>query len=114
MKMQKKQFRIGTLAKTLNLEKFVIRFWEKEFNIKSARSTGKQRYYTTHDIERFKTIKQLLYEKKFTIAGAKDILQGQINKQIPPHQNSKHHARHIALQDLLYIRSSLAKLQKLL
>ena len=74
MKMQKKQFRIGTLAQELGLEKFVVRFWEKEFNIKSSRSTGGQRYYTVADVEKFKLIKELLYTKKFTIAGAKDAL----------------------------------------
>ena len=71
MRMQKKQFRIGELAKKLALEKFVIRFWEKEFNLKANRSTGKQRFYTETDLEQFKKIKDLLYVKGFTIAGAK-------------------------------------------
>lgn len=67
MRMQKKQFRIGTLAQELGVEKFVIRFWEKEFNIKSSRSVGGQRYYTTHDVERFKRIKELLYQKSLPL-----------------------------------------------
>ncbi|NBV40709.1 MerR family transcriptional regulator, partial [bacterium] len=29
MKMARKQYRIGELAKELNVERFVIRFWEK-------------------------------------------------------------------------------------
>ena len=56
MKMQKRQFRIGQLAHYLKVEKFVIRFWEKEFEMKSARSTGGQRFYDQKDIERFKII----------------------------------------------------------
>jgi DNA-binding transcriptional MerR regulator len=74
MKMQKVQFRIGELAKQLAVEKFVIRFWEKEFNLLSTRSGGGQRFYTKEDLNQFKTIKSLLYEKGFTIAGAKKLL----------------------------------------
>lgn len=114
--MQKKQFRIGTLSQELKLEKFVIRFWEKEFDIKSARSTGKQRYYTQQDIEQFKKIKQLLYEKKFTIAGAKEALNKQshkhavIDRTIP----CAHNSIQVRTEDLLHIRSQLCKLQKML
>ncbi len=71
MKMKKKKFRIGELAKKLGVERFVIRFWEKEFDLSSARSTGGQRFYDTDDLARFTHIKQLLYEKGFTISGAK-------------------------------------------
>ncbi len=115
MKMQKKQFRIGTLSKELNLEKFVIRFWEKEFNIKSARSIGKQRYYTQQDMEQFKRIKQLLYEKKFTIAGAKEALQELSYKPNPVlASTSPNHALQISTENLLHIRRKLYQLQKML
>lgn len=75
MKIEQRKFRIGTLAEKLEVERFVVRFWEKEFNIKSHRSSGKQRFYTEKDLERFTMIKELLYEKGFTIAGAKRILK---------------------------------------
>ena len=71
MKMQKKQFRIGELAKNLEVEKFVIRFWEKEFNVTGSRSEGGQRFYEEKDLEKFRSIKTLLYDQGFTIAGAK-------------------------------------------
>jgi len=71
MKMQRKQFRIGALAKSLGVKRFVIRFWEKEFNFNAHRSEGGQRFYEERDLERFRFIKTLLYEKGFTIAGAK-------------------------------------------
>jgi len=71
MKMKKRNFRIGELAEHLGLERFVIRFWEKEFNIKGQRSDGGQRFYQEKDIQKFETIKSLLYDQGFTIAGAK-------------------------------------------
>ncbi len=75
MKMQKRKFRIGELAQHLDVEKFVIRFWEKEFDMRTTRSTGGQRFYDDYDIERFALIKDLLYQKGFTIAGAKQQLK---------------------------------------
>lgn len=82
MKMQKRQFRIGQLAQHLNIEKFVIRFWEKEFEISSIRSDGGQRYYNEKDIEKFVMIKDLLYHKGFTIAGAKQQLKEKTKRKI--------------------------------
>ena len=75
MKIEAKKFRIGTLAEKLNVEKYIVRFWEKEFNLKSQRSTGQQRFYTKKDLEKFSMIKELLYEKGFTISGAKKHLK---------------------------------------
>jgi DNA-binding transcriptional MerR regulator len=75
MKMSKRQYRIGDLAKELKLKKFVLRFWEKELDIKPHRSAGGQRFYQEEDFETFKLIKTLLYDRKFTLAGAKKELE---------------------------------------
>ncbi len=116
MRMQKKQFRIGTLAKELDIEKFVIRFWEKEFSIKSSRSIGGQRYYTTHDVERFKKIKELLYKNKFTIAGAKKALQDKSPKIVASIRTtlSDCEGLHLRKEELLQLQDQLYKLQELL
>lgn len=75
MKMEKRKFRIGELAKKLELERFVVRFWEKEFSIKTKRSEGSQRFYDENDLQKFELIKRLLYEEGFTILGAKKKLK---------------------------------------
>lgn len=75
MRMQRAQFRIGDLAQKVGVERFVIRFWEKEFNLRSHRSNGGQRFYTHKDVETFEKIKQLLYEQQYTIEGAKKVLK---------------------------------------
>jgi DNA-binding transcriptional MerR regulator len=72
--MQRMHFRIGELAEKVGVECFVIRFWEKEFKLKSPRSRGGQRFYTQKELETFQTIKNLLYEQKFTIEGAKNVM----------------------------------------
>ena len=78
MKMQKRKFRIGELAQKLELERFVVRFWEKEFSIKTKRSQGSQRFYDENDLRKFELIKRLLYEEGFTIIGAKKKLKEKI------------------------------------
>ncbi len=84
MNMSKKKLRIGDLAKELRIKKYVIRFWEKEFDLKSDRSQGGQRFYTQKDLDTFVKIKTLLYEQGFTISGAKKQLKSSksdINKK---------------------------------
>ncbi|KKP22968.1 MAG: Transcriptional regulator, MerR family [candidate division TM6 bacterium GW2011_GWF2_28_16] len=75
IKMDQRKFRIGELAEQLNVKKFVIRFWEKEFGLRSDRSGGGQRFYSQDDFNKFALIKSLLYEQKFTIPGAKNQLK---------------------------------------
>ena len=73
--MSKRQYRIGDVAKELKLKKFVLRFWEKELQLTPNRSVGGQRFYQEEDFETFKLIKSLLYDRKFTLAGAKKELE---------------------------------------
>jgi DNA-binding transcriptional MerR regulator len=87
IKMSKKKFRIGELSKALQVKKFVIRFWEKEFELKADRSDGGQRYYTQDDFKAFNTIKHLLYKQGYTIAGAKTQLTKMIKKDSPEEKN---------------------------
>lgn len=84
MKMRKRQFRIGELAYYLKVEKFVIRFWEKEFTIQTYRSEGGQRFYHDKDVEKFLLIKELLYQKGYTIAGAKKELKERSKRKNQP------------------------------
>lgn len=68
----KSYFRIGEVGKILGVEPYVIRFWESEFkSVRPIRSRSDQRLYRRRDVEELLTIKSLLYEDMFTIAGAK-------------------------------------------
>lgn len=80
MKIEKDKMRIGDVAKKLKIKQFVIRYWQKEFNLEAERSTGGQRFYTPEDIVQFQKIKELLYIKGYTIAGAKKYFQKQATK----------------------------------
>ena len=68
----KSYFRIGEVGRILGVEPYVIRFWESEFkSVRPIRSRSDQRLYRRRDVEELLTIKALLYEDMFTIAGAK-------------------------------------------
>ena len=71
-------FRIGEVTRIAGVEAHVLRFWESEFPMLSPRKTPKgQRQYRRKDLETILAIKQLLYEEKYTIAGARRALRGQ-------------------------------------
>ncbi len=115
--MERRKFRIGELARKIGVEQFVIRFWEKEFDIESKRSHGGQRFYDEKDFRKFKKIKELLYEKKFTIAGAKEelkTLHQHLNSEVQnPVEKAKFIPGKIAKQ-ILDLQNQLIKLRELL
>ena len=81
MKMERRKLRIGDLAEQVGVKRFVIRFWEKEFDMESLRSDGGQRHYDHSDFQKFSLIKKLLYEDRLTIEGAKKVLMEHFNQQ---------------------------------
>ena len=71
----KRYFRIGEVSAITGVEPYVLRYWETEFpKIKPARSRSGQRLYKKRDIEILLQVKELLYQRKYTIAGAKKYL----------------------------------------
>ena len=78
-------FRIGEVSKIAGLPTYVLRFWETEFSkIRPKRTSSGQRLYTRNDIELIFKIKDLLYEKKFTIQGARQHLSTRTRKKDMP------------------------------
>jgi DNA-binding transcriptional MerR regulator len=72
----KQYFRIGEVAKILAVKPSVLRFWETEFRAARAeKTTTNQRRYSRKQVERLLAIRELLYVKGFTIAGAKRALR---------------------------------------
>ena len=65
-------FKIGEVAKITGVKPHVLRYWESEFKLlKPQKSATGQRVYQRKDVEKVFTIKKLLYDEKYTIAGAK-------------------------------------------
>ena len=68
-------FRIGEVAKLAGVKQYVLRFWESEFpGLGPKKSGAGHRLYRRKDVEMVLEIKRLLYEKRFTIEGARQWL----------------------------------------
>lgn len=73
---EKIYFRIGEVAELVGVEPHVLRYWEQEFrSVRPTKSQRGQRVYTRRDVEVLRRIRGLLYEEKFTIAGARKALR---------------------------------------
>ncbi len=85
--MGKKLFyRIGEACKQLDIQPYVLRYWETEFPVLSPRkSKAGQRVYSEEELQLILRIKQLLYEEGYTIAGAKKKLDSELaSGGLPP------------------------------
>ncbi|MEA3509406.1 MAG: MerR family transcriptional regulator [candidate division NC10 bacterium] len=69
-------FRIGEVARLTEIQPYILRYWESEFSLLQPKKSGTgQRLYRKRDIEIIVKIKELLYDQRYTIAGARRRLQ---------------------------------------
>jgi DNA-binding transcriptional MerR regulator len=69
-------FKIGEVSKIAGVPTHVLRFWETEFQrIRPRRTASGQRLYTRKEVELVLEIKRLLYQRRFTINGARQHLR---------------------------------------
>ena len=74
---EKIYYSIGDVKEITGLEQHVLRYWETEFStLRPKKNKRGQRIYQKKDIEIILRIRDLLYNRKFTIAGAKELLKG--------------------------------------
>jgi DNA-binding transcriptional MerR regulator len=75
-------FRIGEVAKLAGIKPYVLRFWESEFSTLGPKKSGTgHRLYRRKDVELVLEIKRLLYDKRFTIEGARKILEAKPKRE---------------------------------
>ena len=68
----KRYFTIGEVSELCGVKPHVLRYWEQEFTqLKPAKRRGNRRYYQHHDVLMIRGIRELLYDKGFTIGGAR-------------------------------------------
>jgi len=69
-------YRIGEVSRITGVKPYVLRYWESEFRwMAPAKSRSKQRLYRQRDIDVIQLLKRLLYEERYTIAGARKKLR---------------------------------------
>jgi len=80
--IKKLYYSIGDVSEMIGLKQYVLRYWETEFSILNpAKNSAGNRTYKDEDIKIIRHIKELLYEKKFTIRGAKQYLEEYYSKK---------------------------------
>jgi len=106
-------FRIGEVSQLVGVEPYVLRYWETEFPALSPKkSNSGQRMFRRKDVELLLNIKQLLYEKKFTIEGARKALKSPAKAQ--PTKVVRQEELFPPANPLPAIRQELAEILKLL
>ncbi|HEY6906377.1 MAG TPA: MerR family transcriptional regulator [Ignavibacteriaceae bacterium] len=76
LSIKKLYYSISEVSKITEIEQYVLRYWETEFEqLNPQKNRAGNRIYTNKDIQLILHIKTLLREKKYTIEGAKKILE---------------------------------------
>lgn len=103
---EKLYFKIGEVADIVGVEAYVLRFWETEFPSLAPKKTDSgHRLYRRKDVETVLRIKELLYDKGFTIAGARKRVSG---------RNADPDAQDTAVEKLDKVRAELEDILTLL
>lgn len=73
--IKKLYYSISEVSKITDLEQYVLRYWESEFEqLKPQKNRAGNRVYTNKEIKLILHIKKLLREERYTIEGAKQVL----------------------------------------
>jgi DNA-binding transcriptional MerR regulator len=76
---KKLYYKIGEACRVLDIQPYVLRYWETEFPILApSKSKSGQRVYAEKELDVIRRIKELLYDEGYTIAGAKKKLEGEM------------------------------------
>jgi len=68
-------YTIGNVADITGVKSYILRYWEKEFPfLQPIKNKAGHRVYTRRDIFIIHNIKELLYNKGYSINGAKKVL----------------------------------------
>ncbi len=73
--IRKLYYSISEVSKLTGLEQYVLRYWETEFDkLSPSKNRAGNRIYTNRDIALILHIKKLLRDERYTIEGAKQVL----------------------------------------
>ena len=74
--VKKLYYSIGEVSEITGLKQYVLRYWESEFSqLNPSKNSAGNRNYRKSDIDLINEIKDLLYDRRFTIKGAKQHLK---------------------------------------
>lgn len=77
MERKEKFYSIGEVSKLTEIPSHILRYWEKELNLKIMRDQKGNRIYTKKDLEMISEIKTLIYKQGYKIKGVKKKIRGE-------------------------------------
>tara|TARA_B100001287_G_scaffold26313_1_gene19032 strand:+ start:1968 stop:2360 length:393 start_codon:yes stop_codon:yes gene_type:complete len=81
--VKKLYYSIGEVSEMTGLKQYVLRYWESEFSqLNPSKNSAGNRNYRKSDIDLVNEIKELLYDRRFTIKGAKQHLKDKTKQPI--------------------------------
>jgi len=98
-------FRIGEASRLVGVKPYVLRYWEKEFDLIRPEKHSGQRLYRRRDIELFREIRRCLHSERYTIEGTRKKLN---------RRRAEKTAEPTAVECLAKLRNDLLSLQELL
>ena len=79
--VKKLYYSIGEVSEITGLKQYVLRYWESEFShLRPSKNSAGNRNYRKSDIDLINEIKDLLYNRRFTIKGAKQYLKDKVKQ----------------------------------
>ncbi len=79
--VKKLYYSIGEVSEITGLKQYVLRYWESEFSqLNPSKNSAGNRNYRKSDIDLINEIKDLLYDRRFTIKGAKQHLKDKVKQ----------------------------------
>ena len=115
--IKKLYYSISEVSDITELKQYVLRYWETEFSqLKPNKNQAGNRTYRSHDIDVILDIKSLLYDRKFTIKGAKQHLKYPSDeaKQVIPTKKIIKLSNSLDIRTLKDLKQGLADLIKLI
>lgn len=92
-------FKIGEVSRITGVPEHTLRYWEEEFGqIRPEKTKSGQRLYRRRDIDLLLQIKQLLWEEKFKIAGARQQLKRSVQQERDEAKKKEEEARELAAE----------------
>ena len=104
--IKKLYYSIGEVSKVTELKQYVLRYWETEFKqLNPSKNKAGNRTYRQKDIDVILNIKDLLYNQKFTIDGARKMLS--VEQSISADDSKSESNPEVNLDVLIKIRTEL-------
>jgi len=101
-----KHYLVTEVCRKLGVGPHILRYWEREFNIKPTRNSASRRIYNEAQLERLRLIKHLVRTEKLTVAGARRQLAMTPSQPKPGGEDPR--------QTLLWLKRELVSLRSFL